>query len=319
MKRMNNILAKNKFNTKMIDKRAEAIMNHPYVVKFLLNNQEEITQSQLRPFLSKLNQYIRELDHCKECPGLEKCPNLMRGHYPSLQAYAGNLDITMKQCTKLHNYYTEQNRKKLIQCHVMPKEVQVATFNAIEIDNNRLKAIDLAIEFCNQYIAGSKAGGLYLYGAFGVGKSYIAGAIANTLADCDIPVLMVHTPSLVNEMRDAIAEAMQGNRLSHTVSSKLELLGSTPVLVLDDIGTENYSAWIRDHVFGVILQNRISEQLPTIYTSNLTLDELEQALSWISNKGQMYEDKAGARRIMERIRPYVIPVEVGGRNRRYDK
>jgi primosomal protein DnaI len=319
MKRIDNVLTKNKFSTKLVDKRVEAITKHPYVVKFLIENEGEISQSQLRPFLSKLNQYIRELDNCKECPGLEQCPNLMRGHYPSLKAYMGNIDITMNQCVKLKNDYAEQNRKTLIQCHAIPKDVQTATFNTIEMDNHRLKAIDLAITFCNELIMGSKLGGLYLHGAFGVGKSHIAGAIANTLADGDIPVLMVHTPSLVNEMRDAIAEAMRGNKLSATVSKKLELLSSTPVLILDDIGTETYSSWIRDNVFGVILQNRVSKQLPTIYTSNLTLDELEQALSWISHKGQTYEDKVGARRIMERIRPYVIPVEVGGRNRRYDK
>ncbi|MBA4601859.1 hypothetical protein [Thermoactinomyces mirandus] len=133
MKRMDN--ANNKISTKMIDKQAKTIMKHPYVVKFLLDNQEEITPSQLRPFLSKLNQYIRELDHCKECPGLEKCPNLMRGYYPSLKVYAGNL-ITMNQCTKLQNYHMEQNRKKLIQCHVIPKEVKVATFNTIEITSD---------------------------------------------------------------------------------------------------------------------------------------------------------------------------------------
>lgn len=61
MKRINNVLTKNKFSTKLIDKRVEAITKHPYVVQFLIENEGEISQAQLRPFLSKLNQYIREL------------------------------------------------------------------------------------------------------------------------------------------------------------------------------------------------------------------------------------------------------------------
>ena len=39
------------------------------------------------------------------------------------------------------------------------------------------------------------------------------------------------------------------------------------------------SSWIRDEVFGVILQYRMQEQLPTFFSSNFTMDELEQHLS----------------------------------------
>lgn len=46
------------------------------------------------------------------------------------------------------------------------------------------------------------------------------------------------------------------------------------VLVLDDIGAEQHSPWVRDDVLQVILQYRMQENLPTFFTSNLSFDDL---------------------------------------------
>ena len=35
--------------------------------------------------------------------------------------------------------------------------------------------------------------------------------------------------------------------------------------MMDDIGADAMSSWIRDEVFGVILQYRMQEQLPTFF------------------------------------------------------
>ena len=55
------------------------------------------------------------------------------------------------------------------------------------------------------------------------------------------------------------------------------------MLLLDDIGAENTSNWSRDEVLGPILQYRMENHLPTFFTSNLTMDELEEALSTTSS------------------------------------
>jgi len=324
MKRINSVIANKSVGSKIIEKRAEEVLKHPYIVKFIMENQGDIYPSQLKPHLSKLIQYIQEKDNCKNCPGLKQCPNLMQGHYSYLKAYMGHLDVIMKECSKLEMHQMEQRRKTLIQCHDVPEEIQNATFEDTDMEGERIKAIDSAIEFCNQCAANKKGEsnkiprGIYLYGSFGVGKSHIAGAIANTLANYDIPVVMVHMPTLANEMRDTVSESMRGNTTSPTVSKKLNVLSEVPVLILDDIGTETYTFWLRDNVLGTILQARATKKLPTIYTSNLTLDELQERFSIINNKGQFIEERVGAARLMERIRPYVIPIEVIGRNRRYD-
>ena len=85
-----------------------------------------------------------------------------------------------------------------------------------------------------------------------------------------------------------------------------------PLLLLDDIGAENCSNWSRDEVLGPILQYRMENHLPTFFTSNLTLEELENSLAMTSNG----VDKVKARRIVERIKQLTTDLELISKNRR---
>lgn len=53
------------------------------------------------------------------------------------------------------------------------------------------------------------------------------------------------------------------------MAEKLDAVKRSPILMIDDIGADAMSSWIRDEVFGVILQYRMQEQLPTFFSSNL--------------------------------------------------
>jgi primosomal protein DnaI len=106
-------------------------------------------------------------------------------------------------------------------------------------------------------------------------------------------------------MKDSIAD--------QSYAGKMELLKEVPVLILDDIGAENLTPWIRDEVLGVILNQRVNNHLPTLYTSNYSLEELEEHLS-ISNGNRIELTKA--RRIMERIRHYVDVFLIKRKNQR---
>ena len=93
---------------------------------------------------------------------------------------------------------------------------------------------------------------------------------------------------------------------------KFELLKKIPLLLLDDIGAENCSNWSRDEVLGPILQYRMDNHLPTFFTSNLTLEELETSLATTSSG----VDKLKARRIIERIKQLTVQLELVSKNRR---
>ena len=141
--------------------------------------------------------------------------------------------------------------------------------------------------------------------SFGIGKTYLLGATARELAIKGFTTTLVHFPTFAVEMKQAIGKDQ--------VAEKLDAVKCSPILMMDDIGADAMSSWIRDEVFGVILQYRMQEQLPTFFSSNFTMDELEQHLS-VTQRGD--EEPLKAKRIMERIRYLTKEIEMTGRNRR---
>ena len=96
------------------------------------------------------------------------------------------------------------------------------------------------------------------------------------------------------------------------VEEKLDFLKNVDILLIDDIGAENVTSWGRDEILGTILQYRMNNKLSTFFTSNLTLEELEDHLSITKNS----EDKVKARRIIERIKQLTEDRELVSKNRR---
>ena len=84
------------------------------------------------------------------------------------------------------------------------------------------------------------------------------------------------------------------------------------ILLIDDIGAENNSAWSRDEVLGTIVQYRMDNNLTTFFTSNFTLDELETVLSQTSSG----TDTIKSKRIIERIKYLTIEEKLISKNKR---
>ena len=52
---------------------------------------------------------------------------------------------------------------------------------------------------------------------------------------------------------------------------------NAPVLILDDLGTQNGTPWAQEKLFQ-ILNHRYNAQLPTVVTTNLSIDRLDERL-----------------------------------------
>ena len=96
------------------------------------------------------------------------------------------------------------------------------------------------------------------------------------------------------------------------VGDRLYYLENIPVLLLDDIGAEKVTDWGRDEIIGTILQTRMNKGMPTFFTSNLTISELEHHLSLTKEK----EDVVKAKRIIERVKYLTDDIELLGNNYR---
>lgn len=259
-----------------------------------------------------LQEYAEEAERCQACTGLSECGNRLQGYRMVVQEdplpclvdknpFA--LRLAYAPCHFLKADRAQQEMQRLITSHNIPSHILGSTFDTIEMDSGRQQAIRAAIQFAASFERGKTKRGLYLWGAMGVGKSAIAGAVAQALAKRGVDTLMLYWPDFLSEIKGAIKE--------QNVEEKLRALKEVSVLILDDIGAEALTNWTRDEVFGPVLQYRM-ERLPTMYTSNLSLQELGVHLT----KTREGVDVKKAQRIMERIEPFVHAVEVRGRNRR---
>lgn len=283
----------------------EKVLSDVTVVDFIKSN-PSITDSELERNISRLYEYQNERKNCSVCESLQSCPNMLKGYQPELYTERNHIQIRYNKCEKLIGNEERKRQQTLIKSLYIPKEILLATFDGLYQDNrSRIQAIEKAFEFASTTKPGESGEGLYFYGQFGVGKTYIMGAIANELAERKISSMLVYTPDFFRELKSGIHD---GSYLG-----KLDAVKNIPVLILDDIGAETMSSWVRDDILGVILQYRMLEKLPTLYTSNYDFEELEEHLAY-SQKGGIEQLKS--KRIMERIRHFAKPIYIEGVNRR---
>ncbi|WP_027414766.1 primosomal protein DnaI [Aneurinibacillus terranovensis] len=308
MHQVNKLLSSYKSNRYSFHEIVEELSVQPEVLA-LLAKHPEIESRHITQSLSRIQLACDEARHCRNCPGLEACPNLLKGHQAILDWAGSSIETRHKPCPLQLMDQEHRDREKLIRTHHIPKDILAASFATIEPDKERAKAIKAIMEFCMQVQPGEPGTkGLYFYGPFGVGKSHLMGAAARKLSERGIASLMVYTPDFFREIKDSLQD--------NTVQQKIQALKEVPVLILDDIGAETLSPWARDEILGAILQYRVSESLPVLYTSNYNYDQLLEHLSYSQKAGI---EQLKAMRIMERIRYYTDEYEVNGMNRRTRK
>jgi primosomal protein DnaI len=289
---------------KRYEKMKQEIYSDPHITAFINKNRDRLTNEVIEKNLIKLFEYSSQSKECDKCSDLNNCVNMMKGYQPELVINRQSIDIEYHRCPRKIIYDERQKNEKLIQSLYVPKDILQASFADIHLEG-RMDAVDRAVLFVEKYQSGIRLKGLYLHGKFGVGKSYLLGAIANELAEKGISSMIVYFPELVREFKASIGD--------QTLNSKIEAIKKVPILMLDDLGAETMSSWLRDEVLGPILQFRMLENLPTFFSSNFNYEELEHHLTY-SQRGE--EEKIKARRVMERIRYLTEAVEVGGPNRR---
>ena len=174
-------------------------------------------------------------------------------------------------------------------------------------NDSRIAATKFMLEFRKHYRDTKElpSKGLYLHGTFGVGKTYILGAIANALSKERIQTLLVYMPEFIRELKSAVKEG--------SIEEKIDFVKKVPVLMLDDVGSEPITTWTRDEIIGSILHYRMAEKLPTFMTSNFDYKELEQQWAQAEN-GAIDELKSG--RILQRVQALTTPLVITGTNRR---
>ena len=282
---------------KELDKNFNEATKDEEFLKLVKRN--KISKEIGRKYTSKLMDTTCELKNCHNCKGLFMCKNKMEGYvlYPSVDGSLIKFIYTPCKYQKEMLHKKELKERKL-------NELEYVRMKDIDLtDKKRAKIISWLKKFYDNYEKINTLKGLYLHGNFGSGKTFLIAALLNELKETkNANIEIVYFPELLRNMKEDFS----------LVEDKLNYLQNVDILLIDDLGAENVTAWGRDEILGTILQSRMNNKLTTFITSNLTIDELENHLA--VTKGEL--DVLKARRIIERIKQLTEDMELISVNRR---
>ena len=84
------------------------------------------------------------------------------------------------------------------------------------------------------------------------------------------------------------------------------MLKDVDVLMLDDLGSENMTSWLRDEILGPVINYRLMENKPVFISSNIKPGDLEEHLAIDKAK----ENVLKARRIISRLNDMVDCIDM---------
>lgn len=260
-----------------------------------------LSQDEIKRSLPKFNQFLVECRKVKE----GDVTYIAKGYEPILTMNEGYADVTYKETRQLKEQQEQQAISKRINLVSLPQSYRKITFADIALDDvARVDTFETLVDFVANYPSPDQKG-LYIYGDMGVGKSFMLAAMAHELSETKkVATTIIHYPSFTIDVKNGIKDG--------SVKEQIDAVKEAEVLVLDDIGAEQFSSWIRDDVLQVILQYRMIEELPTFFTSNYSFADLEAKLS----NGRQGDETWQAKRVMERIRFLAKEVHLKGVNRR---
>ena len=258
----------------------------------------EVTDDIAMKYTSSLEETVEELNHCSKCPGLIECQNRFDGHVLYPEKKGKQIVFSYTPCK-----YEKERIEKESNRMTRDKELAMASMADIDAsDKKRLPAVKWLINFCKNYDRTTPHKGLYLHGTFGCGKTYLISAAFNELSKKRVTTEIVYYPELLRDLKSDF----------DLFGDTIDYLENVDLLLIDDIGAEKVTEWSSDEILGTILQHRMNNYKTTFFTSNLTIEELEQHLIISSN----IDEKVNARRIIERVKQLTTDMELISENKR---
>ncbi len=267
------------------DVTIERLLEDKSIERFVLKH--DLKHDTIIRGMNPLLTYKEEKAICEQCDGLYECQLSSTGMTPRIRYYNGEILLGYRPC----RYNKDDSSFKNINRMHMPKKVFEADIHDIDLIGSERKEIHQHLmRFLKKRKTDDQVKGMYLSGVYGSGKTYILAALANELAKQGEKIIFAYYPDLVREIKSSIGTG--------ELEANVEKLKTTDILMLDDIGGESVSGFIRDEVLGPVLQHRLLDKKPTFFSSNLKMKSLPDAMRL--NQSKIEQTKAY--RIFERIR-----------------
>lgn len=267
------------------DNIIDGLMQDQIIQKFILDHDlkhEDVIRS-LNVFLT----FRDEKNICDKCSGLADCKLATVGFTPKLEYHPSYIELSYSRCK--YNRFNQSTDN--IYAMYVPKKIFNATLDNLDLIGDVRKSINnYILRFLKEYNKDNFIRGMYISGKYGTGKTYILAILANELAKIGHSVYFAYYPDLARELKSSIGDG--------SLEEKITSIKEAEILMLDDIGGEYFSEFIRDEVLGPILQHRLLDNKPTFFSSNLGYNDLAKAF----RKSDNNLETIASYRIVERIK-----------------
>jgi DNA replication protein DnaC len=197
----------------------------------------------------------------------EACPMCHGAGYVRLDVPVGHPDFGRAvQCQCKEREIAERERLKLRSVSSLKPfdKKTFATFDSEIPSKSEADGVREAYKVALRY-AEDPVGWLIFQGGYGCGKTHLAAAIAHQREDEGDVVFFSIVPDLLDHLRAAFAPTSE-----LTYDALFERVRESGLLVLDDLGAENGTAWATEKLFQLI-NYRYNYRMPTVITTNARL------------------------------------------------
>lgn len=261
-----------------------------------------LTKEEIKRIIDKLDVDMKEFDYylgyflsfyedrccCKTCSNIEKCPKEIKGMMLNLVRKEDNsiereytLCLKREEQRKVNNNYLIRDfSDDLLKIDMDDVENRKGRFNY----EKTLMQMDLDDGGVGMFISGPSSSG----------KSYPLIALCNEFVKNDKTCAFVDVKSFIESLKNTF------NFNKENYIKLMDTVKNTDVLVLDNLGEEKQSEWVRDDVISTILDFRNKNNSLTFITSCYTLDELEKMYNVSKTNNEMGKIKSN--KFIEKIK-----------------
>lgn len=270
---------------------SEKVLGDVEIIKFIREN--NFTRDDVEKNLEQFYQYYISKDNA-----------LNLNHRPKLIYKDKKVYIDYAETKEYRDYRLSLQLERRIKTEFTPKKVLTYTFNNLSRTTEKSLLAAEIIRVCKNIVSKKSTKGIYLYGPTGIGKTFLMGCIYNYFKDENMEPAILYYPEFVRKIKSKIS--------TNDYDEYIDLIREEKILIIDDIGAENITEFIRDEVLGPIINYREAENLPTFFSSNLSFEDLAILLSNSKNS----VDQMKGLRIVERIKSLSVEHFLDGENER---
>lgn len=186
-------------------------------------------------------------------------------------------------CRCLRNYYAQEQQKELSRMLDLGGQSfdtfsmdwysdRFDTENGMSPRENMEKVYEVCAEYAHGF--GKRPGNLLLFGAPGLGKTFLSAAIAREVSGKGFSVVY----DTASHVFQRFESRKFGRGEEGDTSADVERVLSCDLLILDDLGTEMTTAFVQSALYQIV-NTRLMEKRSTILNTNLTPRELSRRYS----------------------------------------